>query len=315
MLKSKQELSFYDSTNLKSYNLDQTMRYQLNVLENLDRLTRIHSENVANLTCRICEYLHAGKSFTILATMSAYLHDIGKIFIPVEILTKPTRLTNEEFEIMKTHTTIGYNMCMKDLKLRPYAGGALYHHECLDGSGYPNGLTEKDIPYFAQIIHIADIYDALVTKRHYTTHVNISETLKLLIKETEPTVQTVALDALSVDSKVGKINGKVLKILFKVVIDDTLYEISGVMYYVKYIQEQLKRLSKIKKYDEKSKSSKHKEEYYREYMRLLFEQGENAENYLAVMSEYEDTLKSKEEHIKKLYQEIDIIKKLELEVK
>ena len=68
MLKSKQELSFYDSTNLKSYNLDQTMRYQLNVLENLDRLTRIHSENVANLTCRICEYLHAGKSFTILAT-------------------------------------------------------------------------------------------------------------------------------------------------------------------------------------------------------------------------------------------------------
>ena len=315
MLKSKQELSFYDPTNLKSYNLDQTMRYQLNVLENLDRLTRIHSENVANLTCRICEYLHAGKSFTILATMSAYMHDIGKTFIPVEILTKSSRLTSEEFEVMKTHTTIGYNMCMKDLKLRPYAGGPLYHHECLDGSGYPNGLTEKDIPYFAQIIHIADIYDALVTKRHYTTHVNISETLRLLIKETEPTVQAVALDALSVDSKVGKINGKVLKVLFKVVIDDTLYEISCVMDYVKYIQEQLKRLNKIKKYDEKSQSSKNKEEYYKEYMRYLFENGENAENYLAVMSEYEEALKNKEEHIKKLYQEIEIIKKLKTEVK
>ena len=311
----KETFDFYNSTSIKSYNLDEKIRYQLKMLDGLDNFTRKHTDNVANITCRLCEHLGLSKGFTIYCTTCAYLHDIGKMFIPPSVLQKPSKLTDEEYEIMKTHTTIGYKMCMNDLKLRPYAGGALYHHECLDGSGYPNGLTEKDIPYFAQIIHIADIYDALVTKRHYTTHVNISETLKLLIKETEPTVQTVALDALSVDSKVGKINGKVLKILFKVVIDDTLYEISGVMYYVKYIQEQLKRLSKIKKYDEKSKSSKHKEEYYREYMRLLFEQGENAENYLAVMSEYEDTLKSKEEHIKKLYQEIDIIKKLELEVK
>ena len=137
----------------------------------------------------------------------------------------------------------------------------------------------------------------------------------MLIKETEPTAQAVALDTLSVDSKVGKINGKVLKVLFKVVIDDTLYEISGVMDYVKYIQEQLKRLNKIKKYDEKSKSSKHKEEYYKEYMRYLFEKGENAENYLTVMSEYENALENKEEQIKKLYQEIDIIKKLKVGIK
>ncbi len=310
MLKSQQELSFYNPTNLKSYNLDQTMRYQLNVLENLDRITRIHSENVANLTCRICEYLHASKSFTLLCTMSAYMHDIGKAFIPYEILTKPTRLTDEEYEVMKTHTTIGYNMCMKDPKLRPYAAGALYHHECLDGSGYPNGLTEKDIPYFAQIIHIADIYDAIVTKRQYTTHVNISETLRLLIKESEPSRQSIALDTLSTDSKVGKINGKVLNVLFKVVIDDTLYEISGTMEYVKYIKEQLKRLYKIRKFDEKSHNSKHKSEYYTEYMKLLFENGENAENYINVISEYEEALKDKEDLIQKLYKEINIIKQL-----
>ena len=70
----------------------------------------------------MCEYLHANKTFTIHATICAYLHDIGKIFIPPEILHKPSRLTDAEFEVMKTHTTIGYNMCMKDLKLRPYAG-------------------------------------------------------------------------------------------------------------------------------------------------------------------------------------------------
>lgn len=117
----KQDIEFYSPTILKSYNLDTTMRYQLNMLENLDFFTRKHSENVANLTCRMCEYLHASKSFTIYTTICAYLHDIGKMFIPTEILSKPTALNNEEFEVMKTHTTIGYNMCMKDLKLRPYA--------------------------------------------------------------------------------------------------------------------------------------------------------------------------------------------------
>ncbi len=310
MFKFNEEISFYNPTNLKSYNLDQTMRYQLNVLENLDKFTRVHSENVANLTCRICEYLHASKSFTLLATMSAYMHDIGKAFIPIEILTKPTRLTDEEFEIMKTHTTIGYNMCMKDPKLRPYAAGALYHHECLDGSGYPNGLTEKDIPYFAQIIHIADVYDAIVTKRQYTTHINISETLKLLIKETEPSRQTVALDTLSTDSRFGKINMKVLKVLFKVVIDDILYEIGLTMEYVKYIKEQIKRLNKIQKFHEKAQNSKNKSDYYQEYMKLLFEKGETADNYRDVLDEYEAALKNKEELIHRLYNEIDIIKHL-----
>ena len=134
MLLKHQDIEFYSPTILKSYNLDKTMRYQLDMLGNLDLFTRRHSENVANLTCRMCEYLHAGNTFTINATINAYLHDIGKLFIPPEILSKPTLLTDEEFEIMKKHTTIGYNICMKDLKLRPYAGGALYHHECLDGS-------------------------------------------------------------------------------------------------------------------------------------------------------------------------------------
>ena len=141
----REEFDFYSPISLKSYNLDQTMRYQLNMLDRLDVFTRKHCENVANLTCRICEYLHCKQSFTIHATICAYLHDIGKLFIPSSILQKPGSLTDEEYEIMKTHTTLGYNMCMKDLKLRPYAAGAKFHHEALNGSGYPEGLTKKDI--------------------------------------------------------------------------------------------------------------------------------------------------------------------------
>ena len=97
---------------------------------------------------------------------------------------------------MKTHTKIGYEMCMKDPKLRPYSAGTLYHHESLDGSGYPNGILEKEIPYEAQIIRVADEFEAITAKRQYKTHVGIIETLHILIEHSEPTQK---------GKKVGKI--------------------------------------------------------------------------------------------------------------
>lgn len=310
------KIDFYSSTNLKSYNLDDVMKYQLSMLDRLDVFTRRHSENVANLVCRICEYLHCKKYFTIHATICGYLHDIGKLFIPPEILNKPDRLTPEEYEVIKTHTTLGYEMCMKDIKLRPYAEGPLYHHESLNGTGYPQGLTKDDIPYVAQIIRVADEYDAIVTKRQYTTHINISETLKELMHDARPTdyMKTVALDSLKQNYSVGKINSKALKALFKVVIDDTLYEISCVMDYIKYLKEQVKRLEEIQKYDMKSqKAKKDKEkEYYREGMRMLFQSGENFDNYEQVLSEYRQAIITREDVKAKLYNEIDIIKKLKI---
>ena len=313
---NNEKIDFYSSTNLKSYNLDDIMKYQLSMLDRLDVFTRRHSENVANLVCRICEYLHCKKYFTIHATICGYLHDIGKLFIPPEILNKPGSLTDEEYEVIKTHTTLGYEMCMKDIKLRPYAEGPLYHHEALNGTGYPQGLTKDDIPYVAQIIRVADEYDAIVTKRQYTTHINISETLRELIHDARPTdyMKTVALDSLKQNYKVGKINSKALKALFKVVIDDTLYEISCVMDYIKYLKEQVKRLEEIQKYDIKSqKAKKDKEkEYYREGMQMLFQSGEDFDNYEQVLSEYRQAIITHEDIKTKLYNEIDIIKKLKI---
>lgn len=309
-----EKIDFYSSTNLKSYNLDDVMKYQLSMLDRLDVFTRRHSENVANLVCRICEYLNCKRAFTIHATICGYLHDIGKLFIPPEILNKPGSLTKEEFEIMKTHTTLGYEMCMKDLKLRPYSEGPLYHHEALNGTGYPQGLTKKDIPLVAQIVRVADEYDAIVTKRQYTTHVNISETLKELIKDARPTAKTLALDALKENYKVGKINSKALKALFKVVIDDTLYEISCVMEYIDYLDEQVTRLEKIEKYDLKSQKAKKEKEknYYKEGMRMLFSQGENFENYKQILDEYRQAIIVRQDVKQKLYDEIKIIKKLKI---
>lgn len=308
------KFDFYSPINLKSYNLDKIMRYQLDVLERMDPFTRRHSENAANLCCRICEYLRCRQSFTVHCTIGGYLHDVGKMFIPAEILNKPNRLSPEEFEIMKTHTTLGYQMCMKDLKLRPYALSALDHHEALDGTGYPQGLTKKEIPYEAQIIRVADEYDAIVTKRQYTTHVNISETLKELIKDARPDPKFVALDQLAAKEKSGKINGTVLKKLFKVVIDDTLYEISCIMDYVEFLKQQIKRLELIQNYQKKANNSNKEKtkDYYHEGMDLLFQEGETFENCTQVLDEYKQALFTKEDMIDKLYKEIKIIKKLRI---
>jgi len=305
------KFDFYSPMNLSNYSLNQTMRYQLALLDNLDHLTKRHSENVANLTCRICEYLGCKKDFILYATMCAYLHDIGKIFIPHNILFKDGKLTDEEYTVIKNHTVFGYNLCMKDPKLKIFAEGALYHHECLDGSGYPNGVSGKEIPYASQIIHIADVYDALVTKRHYTTHVNISSTLRDLIKEATPPSKIVALDALS-NSNRGKVNRKVLRCLFKVVIDDTLYEISSTKEYVSHLKNELSRLNQISEFDiqrNKKKSQKSKE-FYENGMKMLFAHNENFDNYKDVLEDYKNAINTKLELIDNLYKEIKIIKKL-----
>ena len=160
---------------------------------------------------------------------------------------------------MKTHTTLGYNMCMKDLELRPYANGALYHHEALNGTGYPNGLTKKDIPYEAQIIRVADEYDAIVSKRQYKSHIGISDTLKILIEDTKPLSKTKKSDALSTvaeNTKLGKNNPVIVRTLFKVIIDDIGYEISLTQSYIDELKQNIKRWEQINKYIDKMNHAK-----------------------------------------------------------
>ena len=309
-----ERFDFYSPMNLTVHHLDKAIREQLDIIGRVDEITRKHSENVANLVCRICDYLRCRKYFTIYATICAYLHDVGKTKVPKEILTKDDSLTPEEYETMKTHTTLGYDICMREIGLKPYAAGPLYHHEALNGTGYPGGLTQKDIPYVAQIIKVADEYDALVTKRHYTTHIDISETLKILIKDAQPeeTIKIRALEQLATNSKVGKINKSILKVLFKVVIDDVLYEISGVMEYVEHLKNQIKRLESIREYNMKILGAKKEKdiEFYKESIMLCLENDETVENYQQTLEDYKNALHIKQYAIAKLYDEIKIIKKL-----
>lgn len=309
----KQEFDFYDKTSLKSYNLNESMRYQLNRLSSLDVFTLRHSENVASLTCKICQKLKLNKSFTVYCTMCAYLHDIGKMFIPPEILQKKAKLTDEEFEVMKTHTTIGYKMCMDDPKLRPYANGPLYHHEGLDGSGYPNGVEKSDLPFEAQIIRVADEFDAIVSKRQYKSHVDVSETLKLIASQTIPAYKTGRTGAKN--PKYSQVNPQIVHVLLEVVEEETQYEIRCVENYVKHILEQIKRLEQVSEYVNGYENAT-KPRDKRDYMSLIkynLYPGETLDNYTHVLTDYNNAYQIRKAHIDKLIQEIQKIKEIEID--
>lgn len=311
MKEIKETFNFYDQTYLKSYNLDKSIQYQLNLLDSLDVYTRKHSENVATITCNLCRKLRLSRGFTEYCTICAYLHDIGKLFIPSEILQKPAALTDEEYETMKKHTTLGYKLCIKDTKLRPYHVGPYYHHEALDGTGYPRNLVKKDIPFEAQIIRVADEFDALVNKRQYKSHIGISDALKIIIQHTKPSKDAPKHTGYS---RAGKINKKVVEKLLKVVIDDVEYELSTVMDYVTYLKKEIKRYKKISHYLKKMYSARREKKriYYEEYAKLYLKQNETIDNFNQLYSELLDTYQLRKADVTNLNKEIKIIKRLQV---
>lgn len=139
----------------------------LHGIRDYDDLTYVHSMNVS-LICNIFGgWLKLSKREIKNLTLAGLLHDIGKLLIPKEILAKPGKLSNKEYEVMKAHTIKGYEV-LKDLPFDidiKYA--ALMHHERQDGSGYPNRFAKDQISKFAKIVSIADVYDAMTSIRSY----------------------------------------------------------------------------------------------------------------------------------------------------
>ena len=126
-----------------------------------------HSVNVALISRMIGRWLHLEQHDLDILTCAGLFHDIGKLGIPDEILNKPGKLTEEEFETIKSHTKLGYQMfAAQDVDTR-IKQSILLHHERYDGSGYPNGLTSELLPDFAMIVAIADVYDAMTATRSY----------------------------------------------------------------------------------------------------------------------------------------------------
>jgi HD-GYP domain-containing protein (c-di-GMP phosphodiesterase class II) len=132
-----------------------------------DPYTRGHSDRVTRYSLMIAKEMNLPAAFMEILQVSAQLHDVGKIGIEDHILKKPGALTEEEFEVMKTHTTKGANILRPVTQLAEMLPGIELHHEALDGRGYPYGLKGDQIPLLARVIAVADTFDALTTNRPY----------------------------------------------------------------------------------------------------------------------------------------------------
>jgi putative nucleotidyltransferase with HDIG domain len=164
---------------------------QIEVLQRLalaaeyrDDQTGQHTLRVGQLSALVARKLGWLEPEVELLAQAARLHDIGKIGIPDVILNKPGKYNTEEFEIMKTHTSIGAKILSGgDSRLMQMAELIAYsHHEHFDGNGYPNGLSGQDIPLAARIVAVADVYDALISERNYKPAWSVRKALDEVIK-------------------------------------------------------------------------------------------------------------------------------------
>ena len=132
-----------------------------------DEYTRGHSVRVAKYSRMIAERLGMGTADCENVYYMGLLHDLGKIGVPNEIINSPSKLTDEQYDVIKTHPELGYDI-LSEIKSRPdLVIGARWHHERYDGKGYPDGKSGEDIPVMARIIAVADSYDAMTSNRSY----------------------------------------------------------------------------------------------------------------------------------------------------
>jgi len=177
-----------DITTLKDYqqrlekNLNAIIEAIAKIMDTRDPYTAGHQQRVAQLASRIAQELRLSRKEQEAVKIAAALHDIGKIGIPSEILTKPATLNEVEFSLIKKHPEIGYDI-LKDIDFAyPIAQIVLQHQERMDGSGYPHQLKDKDILLEAKIIGVADVVEAMSSHRPYRPALPIEEALAEISK-------------------------------------------------------------------------------------------------------------------------------------
>jgi HD-GYP domain-containing protein (c-di-GMP phosphodiesterase class II) len=142
-----------------------------------DPFTAGHEKHVGDLAKAIAAQMGFDEVYQKGVMIAGYLHDTGKIIVPIEILCKPGNLSLEEFNLVKNHVQAGYNL-LKDITYPwPIAEAVLGHHERLDGSGYPNGLKGDQISLESRILTVADIVDAMTSLRPYRAGLGIEKAL------------------------------------------------------------------------------------------------------------------------------------------
>jgi len=147
-----------------------------------DNYTYSHSVNVAVFSIIMGIAMGLNKEELVKLGLGALMHDIGKVFVDKNILNKPGKLTDEEFEEIKSHPGKGYLYVKEKFNLPSHSNRAIQdHHEKYDGTGYPNGRKQDEISLYGRIIAVADVYDALTSERPYRKAVNPSESMEYIM--------------------------------------------------------------------------------------------------------------------------------------
>ncbi|NMF00818.1 HD domain-containing protein [Aneurinibacillus aneurinilyticus] len=176
-------------------------------LDSRDKYTECHSERVAYYSLLIAKEMRLPKKQLKHLYTGGIIHDIGKIGVPESILTKPSRLTDDEYEIIKQHPTIGYEMVkhIPSFQKNGVLDMILYHHEKFDGTGYPKGLKGEQIPLVARIMAVADAFDAMTSRRVYRSEADfeyaINEIRKNRGTQFDPEVSDAFLRILEIEEK------------------------------------------------------------------------------------------------------------------
>ena len=172
----------------------------LTALRYRDAYTEEHSNRLALIAREVCVRLKLSSVETKKIILAAKLHDIGKIAVSDTILLKPSKLTEQEFDEIKKHPLIGYEMLKKIDIFSHIADYILQHHEKYDGSGYPNRLSGKNILQGARIIGVVDAVDAMATKRIYKERMSIENVLVELEKgsgsQFDPYICSIAMETI-----------------------------------------------------------------------------------------------------------------------
>lgn len=155
----------------------------VSTIEAKDLYTAGHSTRVADLAFIIAEHMNYNKEFCEKIHIAGHLHDIGKIGIPDGILLKSGKLTKSEFEVIKDHPLIGFEILKNNPSLKDVPLIIKHHHERFDGTGYPDQLESDDIPIGSRIIAVADSFDAMVTRRTYKSAITFESAIEELLIE------------------------------------------------------------------------------------------------------------------------------------
>lgn len=154
----------------------------LNTLYEKNPREERHSKRVSELCQRIGVAMGLSETEINKLKVSGLLHDIGKIAIEEQVLNKPGRLTDQEWNEIKRHPDIGYRILSSSLEMMEIAQYILFHHERFDGTGYPRGLKREEIPLLSRIIAVADAYDAMTNARTYKKALDKDAAIKELIQ-------------------------------------------------------------------------------------------------------------------------------------